>query len=621
MIEGLLFALLDETMKEDLTQQLADGLWEEASRLVSSEDASVAIELFSGSVQVSASMIVAKTVGEEKLGTLLVSLSSPTLASNIVERVKSVPNIESATVNGLDGVSTSRFEVYKVGREDLGSNNTWQMGPWGSCEGFLEDACSDAGRRWRTAECLPRDDGACSDMRPPSEESCLFGTDVCYLSWSRSCPLGRRGTACLFDRILRAILAVLAVKAFAAFCAGLWWCGCRFHNKFKPPQAGRRKIEEFDMYADFTVIDTKDASVCPEPSPRRRVHIVWNLDMEAVNKYFARSRSQNCDEIESVCGSSVWVRGNTAVALQEDNVTTSMRTEVSVGGNGTDGGAAFRVGDSIEYYSTENARWIHGKVEAIIAGELAPRGSTFKSWSSLLCESEDLGKYTDDLVYDVRVGSLGQLRRGVRMVELRLPFEDGEAVELDTTRIVMEGARKAGDSAYIIAQKAAGTSGNRWRAAVVEHGLSRGTTLTGYRVRPLGKYGSKRGTAIVASSHLRVRFAPGDRVLVYQDHARGWQPALALGDDGACQFGLGRQPVGTSAQQGAAEPVPAPASFSSKKTACIIDHPPLARPWAPQLWTWVPIRILAEADDVQLVPSYRLRRAPVPVREEATGHL
>lgn len=138
---------------------------------------------------------------------------------------------------------------------------------------------------------------------------------------------------------------------------------------------------------------------------------------------------------------------------------------------------AYVAGDRVEYFSKTHHRWLPATVSKTMPLP-ATSGSPLR------------------IVYDVKIGPSGQLRRDVVLDELRLPLCPSETVE----------RHEAG----------------AWRPARLASTQRAGFTTFGYAVLPSNCDEASSGAEIVPAAEIRRRFVVGEAVEIYQGPELGW---------------------------------------------------------------------------------------------------
>eukprot|EP00929_Paragymnodinium_shiwhaense_P014127 TRINITY_DN12200_c0_g1_i10.p1 TRINITY_DN12200_c0_g1~~TRINITY_DN12200_c0_g1_i10.p1 ORF type:complete len:2621 (+),score=410.97 TRINITY_DN12200_c0_g1_i10:272-8134(+) len=487
----------------------------------------------------------------------LVVFASPWTEEQVRERLswfwlsQLVKRLETSDAQTANLLKTATLELKAISsvQNFVAPVAKWVPGDWSTCS-------NDCGRGEQTRELF------CSlGHRHPCGEPLDIQQDCSDYSAcppSASCPFGGgdHDVTCQ-QQIAYMVLAILGL----IFCAALTCFLCWLRMKCRPRATGSAHLELLHANANYVVINpqnVKKAGLATQPSqapldPDAKVKVVWDTEAEAYTAWRAQNPQLDSDafalDIDLVNGTAHGIPMPTSPGSKSE-----MGTQTGANVKET----KFTASTLVEYYSARNRKWLAGEVENANSLDHMIQGSA-------------LDRDLLDL-YDVRVGMLGQLRRAVSLDTLRLPFMEGDLVEVFV--------------------------GGRWRAGLVTADQSAAPTSVGYNVEDI----ETNEVVRVPAEKVRERFPVGQAVDVYRGPEKGWISAHVL-RSGASLSGLGREmmpsldDVGQRRLKTAAllaagvrhdmTPPPSPAAGAPT---------PLAQGLTLEHWTLVPVKEVETSD-------------------------
>jgi len=372
----------------------------------------------------------------------------------------------------------------------------WQVQEWQGCE---------------SSDCSAK------DVR---EVTCsIFGHLACEADASLLKPLTERSCGGC-QVIVTVVDSSTNVGVFGAAAGGAFLCLCCSFSVFwvYPAKAqGRMRLRSTGLHADYRVNkagEVEEGTLLEEGRPRRKTHVVWDLQKDQVDKFFAAqgtalrmgAKSSSRSEGDSQGSGSGMLRRQKATELTpramlsrcivdsvldlkdlnrkgykkhlEDDAVLGTTEPVPVPASTL----AFEDGVRVEYFSQTTRRWVAG-IACVTIGNRS-NGRTSKPFAR----------------YGVTLLHSGQHRPALQLDSLRATLEDGEPLEV--------------------------WSGGQWFPAICLQPGPSATTL-GYSVM-IVETGEQLSS--VLPDRLRRRFEPGTSAQVYRGLERGWVDVLVCED-------------------------------------------------------------------------------------------
>uniref|UniRef100_A0A7S4S7G7 Sushi domain-containing protein n=1 Tax=Alexandrium monilatum TaxID=311494 RepID=A0A7S4S7G7_9DINO len=355
----------------------------------------------------------------------------------------------------------------------------WLARPWGDCDC---GAPGGAGLQRRTVLCTVDHLESCGTAQamPEAERACQCPTPL---------PESSSGTAWA--------ASVSVIAALACMCCGL---GCAYEMRrylSAEHQHGRRSLPNSNVAVSYVVQSPQG-----EGTPDGKVHVIWDLEEDHMRRFSSRWPAAEPPGEEA-----------TARTLEAPEVLSPGRPSEGDRRQALESACpAYRDRAQVDYFSRTHRRWLPG---------------VLRLQTSVLSDGRALASY------DVCVGLRQQWRLDVPLDRIRLSLEEGEPVELFSTRW-----------------------GGAWLPAVLSGPQTRMATLLGYTAqleRPrevsnleaqfelaaeaadLEEILARRRSVMelegrvvkgIPATRIRRSFPEGCYVAVYRGPPRGWVPAV-----------------------------------------------------------------------------------------------